>query len=154
MLQAEEAYEMLSGDWSSDVCSSDLLGRIFDKVGVRNGFTFACLCLFGGLVAMLFAKSWIALIFLVISMGFGVSFGAVCFPLMLPAVFGKESYRSIIGIVTAMLALGSAIAPSISGWIYDSFGTYNTAFIGGAVIMAVVTVVVWLVLPKRENELK
>ena len=131
-----------------------LLGRIFDKVGVRNGFAFACLCLFGGLVAMLFAKSWIALAFLIISMGFGVSFGAVCFPLMLPAVFGKESYRSIIGIVSAVLALGSAVAPSISGWIYDSFGTYNAAFIGGAVIMAAVTVIVWLVLPKKENEIK
>ena len=131
-----------------------LLGRIFDKLGVRLGFTIACFSLFCGLVGMLFAQSWVSLIFVIISMGLGVSFGAVCFPLMIPAVFGKTSYRSIIGIISAVIALGSAISPSISGWVYDRFGSYNVAFTAGAVIMAIVVVVVWIVLPKKENELK
>ena len=127
-----------------------LLGRLFDRLGVKVTFFIACFSLFASLIGLLLSRHMLALPLIVLGIGLGSSFGAVCFPLTVPAVFGKKDYRSILGIISAIQAMGGAMAPTVAGFVFDQFGSYNPAFIVCAVIMAFITLLLWFVLPSQK----
>ena len=126
-----------------------LLGRLFDRIGVRNTFFVACFSLFASLVGLLLSRHLVALPLIILGIGLGSSFSAVCFPLTVPAVFGRRDYRAILGIISAVQALGGAMAPTVAGWVFDTFGSYNPAFVACAAIMVVITAVLWVFLPNQ-----
>ncbi len=129
-----------------------ILGKIFDIFGVRIAFTIACSSLLAAIIGLLFASFTPALGLVLVGILFGVVFGAVCFPLAIPLIFGKKDYKAIMGPISAMLSLGGAIGPTISGRIYDKFGSYNMAYIICSVIMIVVIAYFWKLLPDKEHQ--
>ena len=127
------------------------LGRMFDKLGVRKAVTIACSCTFIGLIGMIFCKHAIALGAIVLGVGLGCSFGAVCMPIITQNLFGMKDYNSIYSKLTAATGLGSALAPVISGRTYDTFGTYVPAYIGAAAVTLISIIVLLVFMPKGKH---
>lgn len=132
--------------------SKVILGKIFDRFGVRIAFCFACLCLFIATVCLLLCRWMIALIVMALLMGFGVIFGAVVFPLSLPLIFGNKEYAKLIGPFSSLISLGGMIGPILAGKIYDMLGSYNLAYQISLGILTVVMIISWRILPNQKNQ--
>ena len=128
------------------------LGRMFDTLGIRKTVFIACSCTVIGSVSMLFCTSKIALVLIVLGVGLGCSFGAICMPMITQNIFGMKEYNSIYSKFTAATGLGSAIAPVITGSAYDTFGSYNPAYVGAAVVAAVGLIILMIALPKEAKK--
>ena len=74
-----------------------ILGKLFDRLGVRKAAVIACSCTFIGLIGMIFCRHTIALAAIVLGIGLGCSFGAVCMPIITQTLFGMKSFNSIYG---------------------------------------------------------
>lgn len=127
------------------------LGRMFDKLGNRRAVTIACSCTLVGTIAMIFCTSPVALVFIVLGVGLGCSFGAVCMPIIVQNIFGMKDYNSIYSKLTVATNLGSALAPVITGRTYDVCGSYVPAYIGVAVLTLVSIIVLRAYLPKEKK---
>ncbi|MBR6615892.1 MAG: MFS transporter [Lachnospiraceae bacterium] len=130
------------------------LGRMFDRLGNRTAVTIACLCTLAGTIAMIFCTSPIALVFIVLGVGLGCSFGAVCMPIIVQNIFGMKDYNSIYSKLTVATNLGSALAPVITGRTYDVCGSYVPAYIGVAVLTVISIIVLRVALPKEKSVTK
>lgn len=126
------------------------LGRMFDKLGNRKAVTIACACTLAGTISMIFCTSPIALAFIVLGVGLGCSFGAVCMPIIVQNIFGMKDYNSIYSKLTVATNLGSALAPVITGRTYDVCGSYVPAYIGVAVLTVISIVILRIYLPKEK----
>lgn len=127
-----------------------ILGRLFDKLGTRKAVTFACSFTFAGTVAMIFCKNPIALVIIILGVCFGCSFNAICMPIITQNIFGMKDYNSIYSKLTAATGLGSALAPVISGRVYDTYGSYIPSYIGAAVLTLISIFILRFSLPKKD----
>jgi cyanate permease len=92
-------------------------------------------CMTAGLVAFHFAAAWwpIALFLLLFSPGFGgnmVMRGAV-----IREYFGVRSFGKLAGITLGAASIGGVIGPTLTGWVFDTFGTYDPVWIVFAAIL-------------------
>ncbi len=77
----------------------------------------------------------------------GLSSGAVT-PLVIIIVgryFGRKSFGSILGTMIALLSPVGLLAPVYYGWIFDTTGTYNIAFITAIIFAAVASLLMFFV---------
>jgi len=77
----------------------------------------------------------------------GLSSGAVT-PLVIVMIgryFGRKSFGSILGTVIAVLAPMGLLSPVYYGWIFDTEGNYNIAFITALVFAAVAALLMFFV---------
>ncbi len=128
-----------------------ILGKLFDRLGVRKAAVIACSCTFIGLIGMIFCRHTIALAAIVLGIGLGCSFGAVCMPIITQTLFGMKSFNSIYGKLSAATSLGGAIAPVISGQTFDSFGSYVPIYIVAAGVALIVIITLFMMLPKEDK---
>ena len=129
-----------------------VLGRIFDRFGVRIAFCWACFTLAAALLGLWMCRIPAMLALVILGLAFGCIFGAVVFPMSIPGIFGKKDYRAIMGPYSAMISLGGVFAPIFSGRIYDSFSSYDPAYIVCLVIMTAVILVLRKSLPGKKEQ--
>ena len=127
-----------------------VLGRLFDRFGSKVGALFACSCTLIGIAAMIFCRIGVMLPLIVLGVGFGCSFGAVCMPIITANIFGMKEYNSIYGVLTSATNLGAALAPVISGRVYDVSGSYTPIYVVCLFITAVGLAVLIKVLPNKD----
>ena len=128
-----------------------ILGKLFDRFGTRRAAVTACTCTLLGLVGMIFCTFKPALALIVLGVGLGCSFGAVCMPLIVQNIFGMKDYNAVYGKLTACTGVGSAVAPVLSGRVFDTCGSYLPIYIAAALAVACAIVVLWKNLPDRDN---
>lgn len=128
-----------------------ILGRLFDKLGTRKAAAFACSCTLVGIIGMIYCQSYIALAAIILGVGLGCSFGAICMPIITQNVFGMKDYNSIYGKLSAATGLGGAFAPVISGRVYDTYGSYVPIYAICAGITLVGIIILVIALPKKDN---
>ena len=127
------------------------LGRMFDKLGNRTAVTIACMCTLIGIIGMIYCSSVIALAAIILGVGLGCSFGAVCMPIIVQNIFGMKDYNSIYSKLVVATNLGSALAPVITGRTYDKCGSYVPAYFGVAALTVVSIIVLRVYLPKQSR---
>jgi len=128
-----------------------LLGRLFDRLGTRRAVTLACTCTFIGIMGMIFCRQAPALAAIVLGVGLGSAFGAICLPIICQNVFGMKDYASIYGKLTAATSLGGAFSPIVSGRVYDVTGSYVPIYAVAAVLVVISIFVLRAVLPKQDG---
>jgi len=134
-----------------------IAGRLFmgsagDRIGNRSvlviGFALAAAALAWLLVA---GEMWMLYLFAII---FGVAYGSIAVvesPLVAD-LFGLSSHGVILGWVSFIIALGSAVGPVLSGYIFDVTGSYNLAFLICAVAGATGLISILLLKSTRREE--
>jgi cyanate permease len=63
--------------------------------------------------------------------------------------FGRKAFASILGSTMLVTAPVSMVSPVYAGWVYDSTGSYNNAFLLFAVLLGVAAILVSFVRPPR-----
>ncbi len=89
-----------------------------------------------------------------IIMGLGMGSWLPTMSILVSTNFGLLAYGAIYGLISMAQSLGTAIAPSVAGYMYDSTGTYHRVFIIFAIINAVAIPAILLVRPNKAKETK
>jgi MFS family permease len=85
--------------------------------------------------------------FALYGLGMGISF--TVFATMVGRYFGRKAYGSIQGTKQMFMAPFSMAAPIYTGWVYDTTGSYTTAFIIFAILLAISAVLMSFTTPPK-----
>ena len=105
------------------------LGAGFDYLGTKRSLLIAFALLFLSVVflQLLSDPRWLFVFAFVYGIGHG-GFFAIASP-SVAEYFGTRSHGVIFGIVMFTGSIGGTLGPWLSGWLYDSTGTYDIAFL-------------------------
>ena len=129
-----------------------LASYVGDRWGSRTVFIVSLLMMLGGLVGLIFVKALWLLYLCVLFAGsaFGAE-GASESPLV-ARLFGLKSHGLIYGVVGIGFTGGTAVGPIITGYLFDTTGSYQTGFLLCAIAAAIAVVAVLLLRPVRRGE--
>ncbi|WP_458862857.1 MFS transporter [Acidaminobacterium chupaoyuni] len=113
-----------------------ILGRLYDKLGVRAATMFSVIAAFFGFIGMLLVPFKPALGLIVVGSGFGSCFGSVAPPVLTQTLYGKKDYGAILGRLSACGNAAGMLCPVVMGTVYDSFGSYRPIFMVLVVVIA------------------
>lgn len=106
-------------------------GALGDKIEPRIIWGVALVVFIFGLVAGMTASSKAAIFAYAILVGAGFGAAFVCMPTVFANYFGPKAFASIMGTIFPLITIFASASPFLAGWIFDSMGSYRTAFIGG-----------------------
>ena len=106
-----------------------ILGAGFDYLGTKRSLLIAFALLFLSVVflQLLSDPRWLFAFAFVYGIGHG-GFFAIASP-SVAEYYGTRSHGVIFGIVMFTGSIGGTLGPWLSGWLYDSTGTYDIAFL-------------------------
>jgi MFS family permease len=136
------AATLLSVIGAASIAGRLIMGAQVDRIGGKMAYTICLLVLLVSLVALSLTISHGGLFVVVAVYGFG--HGAL-FVVVSPTVaeyFGMRAHGAIFGTVLFFGTLGGSIGPILTGWVFDSFGSYTPAFITLALSAAIALVLV------------
>jgi len=111
------------------------MGTIGDKIGGKRGLLICFLLLAASIGWVQFAGEVWGLVLFALVYGFGHGgFYALHSPTV-AEFFGLRAHGSIFGVVVMASSIGGALGPLVTGWIADSVGDYQPAFL----LMALLT---------------
>jgi MFS family permease len=120
------------------------IGLSVDKAGLYINLILTRVFLMLSFILLLFTRSaWSFYLFAVL---FGIPYGgeATQIPLVIGRFFGTRALATLMGVTLFIIGLGGAFGPWFAGKIFDTTGSYNWAFIAGAIAAAGSMVVVGL----------
>ncbi len=84
-----------------------------------------------GLATLLITLSASLLLIIVFVVAFGAGWGSVATTRMLLQIecFGKASFGTVLGLLGGVMMLGSISGPIVAGWIFDTWGSYESAWL-------------------------
>jgi len=127
------------------------IGTLIDRIGVKRGYLIGLVPLLTGLLMLLFIKDPTMLF--VFAVVYGIGHGG-CFTVVSPAVadlFGMQDHGGIFGVVLFFGTIGAAIGPWVAGWIFDSYGSYDAAWIALAALVTLSIVMVLTLKPLQKS---
>lgn len=129
------------------------LGSICDRFGMRTGLIYVYGIFAVAALSMLGAHALWMVIFFGIIFGMANAIMTVPPPMMTAEVVGSKSYGVIYGVMNIFFTLGCAIGMPLSGYIYDSQGSYTLAWNLYAVLALVGMVIALLALARGRARL-
>ena len=121
----------------SSVPSKFSSGLISDRIGSIQSLCLSMTLITLSLTLLIFVET--TPMFYLFALLFGISYG-IAIPLwtiVAADLFGVESLGTISGTLFFLNVLGGAVGGPLSGWIFDSTGSYTIAFITTASVGAV-----------------
>ncbi|MBQ3076981.1 MAG: MFS transporter [Clostridia bacterium] len=102
-----------------------LLGALFDKIGPVPSAFLSGVCMFFSVVTLRFAgmAPFMPYVF-ALCFGFGYSTLSVPYSYLIAQNFGTREFATVYSLAVTISGLGNSFAPSISGVLYDAFGSY------------------------------
>lgn len=128
------------------------IGRVSDSIGRKGAATLSALLMAGAMLLLSGASNLRMLqLFAVI---FGFFYGALDPPILafIGEVFGMRHIGVIMGILVTSWSAGAALGPSLGGYLFDTTGSYFSAFLAGMVMNLVVSVLCLLVTVQKEPD--
>jgi MFS family permease len=125
-------------------------GFLGDFIGTRRMLIFSILIQAGAMACLTLASTTLHLI--LIATIFGIGFGArgTLLTVLRGDVFGRQNFSRLSGLMDPITTVGIALAPLFAGYVYDSRGSYDSAFLILAVLSTIgAFALVGIRLPKR-----
>jgi MFS family permease len=83
---------------------------------------------------------WLALPFVILfSIGWGGS--AIMLSVLVRTYFGRSNFGTVLGMMMCLSAVGQILGPTLAGWVFDMWGSYQGAWFGFAVLAFVAAMV-------------
>lgn len=102
------------------------LGDYFDK-RYMLAWTF---CIMGlGMLPFCYAHVWWAVLLFLLLFSPGHGGSMVLRASILREYFGRDSFGKLIGITMGSQAIGGIIGPTLAGWVFDTFGSYQVIWL-------------------------
>ena len=127
-----------------------LLGRLYDKIGTRNGTLVSMLGFVLGFLGLLLGNhQWAHLLILLSALGTASS--NVSYPVLARYAFGTRHYTTLYGFLMGTNFVTCSFAAVIANRIYGDTGSYNDVILLCIALSAVAIILVPLIRPIREN---
>lgn len=128
------AANMIATIGAAAIIGKVLLGRMADIWGSRELMMFSFILMAISLFFLMIVKNFWTL-HLVVG-GFGLAYGAcaVSHSPIVATLFGLKAHGLIFGILGVGVAIGGAVGPFLTGYVFDITESYQSAFLAGAVI--------------------
>ncbi len=149
-MSPETSALLLSLMGAASIAGRLAIGGIADRFGGRAAYSVALLGLGISLLGLTVITGHAALFANTILYGF--AHGAL-FVVVSPTVsryFGMRAHGAIFGMVVFFGTIGGSVGPTLAGWVYDTWGSYNPAFITLAAATGL-AIVIAQILPKIER---
>ncbi len=142
------AAAILSTVGSVSIIGRIVTGSLIDRIGGKRSLIVSFIILIGSLIWLQFAiETWMLFTFAIVYGFAHGGFFTVISPLI-AELFGTDSLGKLFGIVLFVGTLGGTIGPTISGYIFDVTGSYQSSF---AVLTGFAILGLVLVLPLKIN---
>jgi sugar phosphate permease len=118
-------------------------GWLSDVLEKRYMLAAAFVCLGAGMLAFCFAnKIWAAILFLLL---FPSGFGGIMVlrGSIVREYFGRDSFGTMIGIILGAASIGGLIGPTLAGWVYDTLGSYQVAWLVFLGLIGCSVILIW-----------
>ncbi len=136
-ISATYAASVLAVIGGISVAGRIFMGGLGDKIGSKLVFVIAFALMAVALFWLQLAKElWMLYLFAVI-FSFGYGGESTSRPLMVAELFGLREHGVIHGAVLIGSTTGGAIGPFVAGYIFDVTGSYQLAFLIGAIISVI-----------------
>jgi len=146
-ISATGAANILVAIGGLDIVGRIVLGGAADRIGNRQAFIIGFILMSAALFWLVPSKElWMLYLF---AAGFGFAHGGIGAsgsPLA-AGLFGLSSHGLIFGVMGLGVTIGGAIAPFLTGYIFDVTGSYQVAFLVCAAIGIVGLVLTALLRP-------
>jgi len=146
-VSAAAAATILAAIGGFNTAGRIIMGSAADKIGSKPTLIVSAILMSVALSWLVGAREmWMFYSFALI---FGISFGGFL-ALLSPVVvemFGLREQGVLLGAVHFGMAIGEAIGPVAAGGLFDVTGSYNSAFLIGASIIAIGFILILLVKP-------
>jgi len=129
-----------------------LMGIIADRIGNRWVFIIGLFLMSAALFALVPATEEWMLYLLTAIFGFGHGGFASAESPLAARLFGLRSHGSILGTAVLGFAIGAAIGPVLTAYIFDVTGSYQTAFLVCAAIGIIGLILSALLRPPRGEQ--
>lgn len=120
-----------------------VLGKLYDRLGLKTATMIACLANLFALTGLLFARSYIGLAVTIIFVGIGCAYATIANSVLTIELFGKKDYNAIFGFLTAIGAIGSVTGPILTGYLYDTMGDYTSSFMV-SILLCIAAIIIYL----------
>lgn len=130
-----------------------LFGRAADIIGSRKVFLIGFSLMAAALFWLVPAKmAWMLYAFAVF---FGFAYGGcvVAEPPLVAVLFGLESHGLILGVIAFGFTVGGAVGPWLTGHIFDVTSSYQTAFLGCALLSLLGLILTAILKPGRVDRI-
>ena len=129
-------------------------GWLSDRIGREKTFTAGALCACLGVASLLMIGSSGAVIFaysffVFFGMGWGVT--APMFMAISADLFKGKGFGLIYGMVEGGVGIAGALGAWIGGFVFDTTGSYQWAFLLAIVLFIISIVFVWLAAPRKRG---
>jgi len=129
-----------------------LIGSFGDRIGNKSGLILSFSLISIALLWLQFAQEvWMLYLFAAL---FGFAFGGIAAlqPPTVAELFGLRSHGALVGIISFGFTVGAAAGPAIAGYIFDTKGSYDLAFLV-CIVLAVLSLILAALLkfPRREG---
>ena len=91
--------------------------------------------------------------FYIVAAVYGLGYGGIIplMPTLTGSFFGTRSIGSIFGFINTAYTVGGAFGPLVGGYIFDVTGSYYTAFLAAAIVMAATFLLCLLLKPPQRK---
>lgn len=126
-------------------------GWLSDKFDKRLVSASAYGFVFIGLITLNYVQGIATIALFILFLGPGLGGLAVLRATILRGYFGRRFFANLIGIVSGVSAVGGVIGPTLTGWIYDTTGTYAIAWFGATGLVILATCLILNIKPERRE---
>ena len=116
-------------------------GWLNDRIGTKRNFLLMTVLALCGILLLLISRSLPLTVLGVLLFGIGVASPFVLTPQLTIYFFGTKDFANIYGSINVFQFLGPAVAPTVTGLIYDASGSYTPAFLIYAALLFVALLV-------------
>ncbi|MFC2058088.1 MFS transporter [Chloroflexota bacterium] len=129
------------------------LGWMGDMLDKRHAIAFASALQALGMIFFAYASTTYLIIPFLICFGPGYGGPLPLRPALQRDYYGRKAFGAIQGLMLVFSVIGSVIGPTITGWIYDTRGSYYLPWIAYAVISALVIPLMLAIRPPSDQSL-
>lgn len=122
------AANILATIYGSVLISCILLGGVADRIGNRQAYIICFILISVSILWLLLAREvWMLYLFAVV-LGFGAGGATALMSPLVAELFGMREHGLILGVCLFCQTIGGALGPFMAGYIFDSTGSYQSAF--------------------------
>ena len=88
----------------------------------------------------MFLRHWFLVLSLIL-IGIGYGSNVIMTPALLREYFGRTRFGTVLGFTIGIITLGTIVGPTLAGWVFDTWGSYQGVWLAFSVLAIAAAVI-------------